>query len=309
MMHYFKYIKNILSKAVVIYFAAGLIIFVIVDSRKATMERLNLIGHWGDYPASLDKGEVSFNEQSLRMAIRYYKLVSDIIPQNGEPYSMIGYCYFKLGDNLRAIKYYKKAKIRENTHFWYDYNLGMLYLRNMNNTLAFQSFQNTIEHDFYSSEKASILAPLRMVSPQQREFLVYQAVNFTEKIREYSFKMLIKMNLARQQYAEVMTMAMYAMKDPGVSDKNSFLLYSCAAAYGAKKLEDSKNFCQLAVEHNPEGKWEKAFYLLVFNGHLDFYPVLWNQFLHDSQVFPQEERGVVLHPWSFYVQPGKEIYF
>lgn len=209
--------KEFLSKAVVVYCAAGAVLFGVADFKKATVEHLNLMSQWGDYPALLDKGQAAFNERDLRMAIRYYKLVAGLVPRNDGPYAMVGYCYARLGDDARAIRYFKKAKLIQKTHFWNDYNLAVLYLRDKDRASASRYFHNVVEQDFRLAWEAAVLAPLSRISPQQREFLIAQTMVFTKKIREDSLKMLAGLDV--------------------------------------------------------------------------------------------EEGGVILHPWSYYMQPGKENYF
>ena len=304
-------IRRLLSRAVVFYVIAAGILMGVADYKKATIERLNQVSHWGDYPSLLERGNTSFHERSLRMAVRYYKLVAQLVPDKDGPYAMIGYCYAKLRENGRAVHYYKRAKLKARDHFWYDYNLGILYLRNKDSAHAIEFFHNVVDQDVRLSIEASILAPMKRSSAQQRQMFFAQARDFVARIRENSYQMMIKLHFQNKEYVKAMENAAAAIKDPGIENKDTFLLYACAAAYGSEKLDDAISVCRItALEKFPQRFWGKTFLLLSLD-HLQGHKVsdasLWENFLNDAHVFPVEDQ-VFFHPWTYYIQPGKEQY-
>ncbi len=305
-------VTNILSRSIVIYAVAAVILFGIVDHKKVTMDRLNAVLVWGDYPAQLESGQAPYDERSLRFAVRYYKLVADILPQSDQPYATIGYCYARLGEYARAVKYYKQALSKNKDHFWLEYDLGMLYDQTKNLSRAYDTFQNITGRDIQSLVKSSALSGLSRMPIENRRLLLAKAGDFSVDLREKSFQMMVKVDLEGKNYSRALSTALSAARDPAVRDKGLFLLYAGAAAYGAGQAQESVGFCRIMA--SPEGgrrQWSERILARTMErlkGQSPDDGDLWQQFLSDPKVFPQAGAGVVMHPWAFYIQPGKEAY-
>ncbi|MBF0595108.1 MAG: tetratricopeptide repeat protein [Candidatus Omnitrophica bacterium] len=228
-MRYPGWIKTVLSTSLAVYGLAAVVLLGAVNYKSTIVERLNAVLEWGDYPALLDAGKLGFSERSLRMAVRYYKLAAEVQPRSAQPFAMIGYCYARLGDEARAVKYYREALARNGNYFWCEYNLGMLYVRMKDLDRAVSAFQQVVSQDRDSAMKAAVLAPLSRMPAGQRQALFARAAEFAGVIRERSYRMIVIINMTRQQGTQA-----------------------------------------------PE--------------------------------LPEAATGVVLHPWSYIIQPGKEMY-
>jgi tetratricopeptide (TPR) repeat protein len=273
-MRFRERLSNILSKTIVIYAVAAGILFAIGNQEQATIERLDALAKWGDYPAKLERDAARYNEQELYFAIRYYKFVRNFLPDSGQPYAVIGYCYARLGKYEQAIKYYKQALDRNNTHFWLDYNLGMLYYQVGDHSRAYASFQRITIRNINALKEASILVPLFKIADEKGRELSGIAHYFTHDLREKSFQMLVRINLEQEHYLEAAETALAAANDPLTLNKDLFLLYARTAAYGTK--EDKNAAVSFPIPALAGLKVNKV---------------------------------VVLHPWAFYIQPGKESSF
>lgn len=99
-----------------------------VQSRART-KTLNQLMPSFDYLAEFEKGRRGLNEKRLHQYARYYKKVVEYLPGRAGAYSMLGFCYYHLGENEKAILSYKKA-IALNPHFfWSQYNLAVIFFK------------------------------------------------------------------------------------------------------------------------------------------------------------------------------------
>ena len=311
-MYWQQAIKWFISRAVIFYFLTAAIFLFFGDYKKACINRLNEITLWGDYPMLFDRGREPYDEQRLRMAVRYYKIVAGVFPQSDQPYSMIGYCYSVFKKNDLAKKYYQQAKIKSPGHFWHDYNLGELAYRQGEDDKALEYFYSVDSRDFESSVKEAILAPLSKVSFQQRQMFVDVVKIFVSELKSSSLKMIVKIYFKRRQYEQVIKIALLVMKDSDIQDRGVFVVYAAAAAYGHGDFGQSAALSKMVLEKEQDSNWGKVFLILSAH-HLkqEVYQEdlgLFESFINDRELFPDSIEHVVFHPWAYSIQPGKEVY-
>ncbi|GEM_PF-2571054 len=308
----YRRIQWMLSRAVITYGVAIVFLFVLADYKHACTKRLDMLVQWGDYPMLYDKKSAIFSEVGLRKAIHYYKILAEGFPSLDQPHGMVGYCYWVLGDKNLAIKYYQEAKKRRPDGFWYDYNLGVLRYDLGDKEEALVFFKNIVEYDSRKFMEAALPASLSKLSRLEQKNFYKMALDFAEQIRDLSWRNIIKINFDRQQYEEVINMALAVKRDPFWEDKMGVLLYAGAAAYMAGQFEIALVFFTTALEQQPDQIWARKFFILA-KRRLEEVEVpndkdVLKQFLGDPVLFPAAIGKVVLHPWSYDIFPGKESF-
>ncbi len=219
-------LKAFLSSSLAAYVLAAVIFGGVVNYKDTVIQRMNSVLEWGDYPAQLERGAVKYDERRLRFAVRYYKLVAEILPQSDQPVAVIGYCYARLGENALAVKYYQKALGKNRDHFWLEYDLGILYYRMKDPVRAYAAFGNITGRDIKRLVESSVLSPLQKMPEENRKLFFMNAGRFALDLRQKSLQMMARIDFERS------------------------------------------------------------------NGRV-----------------AAADAGIVLHPWAFYIQPGKELFF
>ncbi len=81
----------------------------------------------------------------LYQSIRYYKNVLKVFPDSAVFHSIIGYCYYYLGNHQKAIDYYQRAIRLDRNLFGLYYNLGLIYFQDRDFPAAIENFQKAIK--------------------------------------------------------------------------------------------------------------------------------------------------------------------
>lgn len=306
----YRRIQRVLSRVVVTYGVAAVLLFVLADYKKACARRLNTLDQWGQYPMLIDKKSIAFSQGGLRKAVHYYKILAEGFPQLDQPYGMVGYCYWLSGDKNLAIKYYQEAKKRRSDGYWYDYNLGVLYgdLEDKEKALVF--FKNIVECDSRELVDGILLTPLTTLSKRERQHFYDLAVEFAQQIRDLSWRNIIKINFDRRNYEKVTTMALMADRDSYFKDKTAVWVYAGAAAYMAGQFKIALGFFAAALEQQPDQIWAMNFVALTKSrldgGDPPDDKNVLKKFFEDPVLFPTAMGKAMLHPWSNEISPGKE---
>src|SRR3989338_8850025 len=80
----------------------------LVDHQKVIFKTLDYLRDPG-YILTYARGEARFFPSKFLDTVRYYKNFNKIFPDSAAANSVLGYCYYRLGDPNRAIFYYKEA--------------------------------------------------------------------------------------------------------------------------------------------------------------------------------------------------------
>ncbi len=126
-----RYLIWFFSRTVTVLTLFFLITSLFVDyakiSRKANAKFLNDFMPSVSYFLNYQDQKTEFNEQTFKDLIFYYKKILEYIPERPDIHSLLGYCYYQLGNTKKAISYYQKA-IQVNPIYTGPYNnLGNIY--------------------------------------------------------------------------------------------------------------------------------------------------------------------------------------
>lgn len=77
-------------------------------------------------------------KKTLQPYIRYYHLVTTITKGNEDAYAVLGVCYSRMGQQGKALEFFKRAVTPHS--FWALYNMGVIYLKQGNYVAADKVF-------------------------------------------------------------------------------------------------------------------------------------------------------------------------
>ena len=115
--------------------------------QKLPLQALNANLAYMDFEGmfALEQGErTACSQGNLNKWRRYFEQVTRLMPGMADAWGMLGFCYFHLGQQDKAVETIKKA-IAINPNFWgFYYNLGVIYLQQNNFEQAAENFQKAL---------------------------------------------------------------------------------------------------------------------------------------------------------------------
>ena len=83
----------------------------------------------------------------LKEYVKYYEQIIKYQPASWGSYGMLGFCYYHLGDEEKAIHSYEKAASLNPYFFWFYHNLGVIHFRNGEYEKAGEFFKQAADLD------------------------------------------------------------------------------------------------------------------------------------------------------------------
>ncbi len=80
-----------------------------------------------DYLADFFSSSKQSRRNAIEQHLYYYKRVVEFYPQQADVHEFLGFGYYHLGDEGKAIKHFQKAVALNPNFFWSEYNLGVIY--------------------------------------------------------------------------------------------------------------------------------------------------------------------------------------
>jgi tetratricopeptide (TPR) repeat protein len=112
---------------VIYLLVVGILVFS-VNREQAHKNRLNYLKVGiEDYLLEFQSGSKSPDPQIFHRAVRYYKALIHLSPENAVYYGNLGFCYFQLGQMAKAIRAYDRAIILEPKLYTLHWDLGMIH--------------------------------------------------------------------------------------------------------------------------------------------------------------------------------------
>lgn len=190
---------NILYRPITLYLLAALVLGLICDQQKANVRRLNNIAQWSNYPILFSTGQESSSELSFWRSIRYFQILTKVMPKSGRGEEMIGYCFFYLKDYPKAEKYFTLSQKKHPEYFWLAYDLGAVAYARGNLKLAEKLFRQILETSAETQLQAAKLSSLTHLLPAERVNLNNLLILFVIHTREQSGKMILQLENQKTQ--------------------------------------------------------------------------------------------------------------
>lgn len=172
-----------------------------VQTRARTTTLNQLIPSFA-YLAQWKRGSGNIDKQKMKDYERYYKKVAEYIPGRADAYSMLGFCYYHLGERDKAIVSYQKAAVLNPHFFWPYYNMGMIFFKDGEYQESAEMFEKALRTDL---KNALIF---------MRSSKIYQDI-----IREadYSYEALLaRMQKGRRDSKLLMGLSLHYLNKPKV---------------------------------------------------------------------------------------------
>lgn len=182
------------------FILAFAVIFKISNPLIASSHYLDLLSDKAMVPIEESKIQNRGNLRDVRLAIKYYDLLSSSFPQVWRAQELKAYSYFLLGEYQKAINVYKKL-VSERSHlFWINYNIGVLYQLQNDQKQSQIYLQKVTDVEWDELKKAAILSPLKRAAPQRQNELFAMAEEFAQGIKLRAVQLLMGKNM--QAYNE-----------------------------------------------------------------------------------------------------------
>ncbi len=132
------------SRTFWIYIIIFLLLVTVVDQDKMKTRVLNFLTQPIDYLIYYSEGQEPFNRQAFDEYIHYYQTFAEYLPDTAAAYGMLGFCSYQIGKEEEAVNYYKRAVELQPDFFWFNFDLGLIYLNQNKFREAAESFQKAL---------------------------------------------------------------------------------------------------------------------------------------------------------------------
>lgn len=262
--------RAIFFRTWVLYVMAGLALALTWDSRKIAIRHLNGLQEFGESTVATLNGTVKPDKRRIRIALMYYRQVTDLFPGMARGEEMQGFCYGLLGNDRKAIEMFSRALKKKPEYFWVSFARGAAWYRWGDYRKARQDFEQVAARENEELVRAAIISSLGKMPPEERQKYFIQAGMFGQKMKFLGYQMSLRCALRLKDSGLAVDIARRALEDPGCPRKEYFLVLRVL-------LEQSS--LEAAVR---DPRLEGLF---------------------------SEDIPVVIHPWAASISPGKEGMF
>jgi len=200
--------------------------------------------------------------ESLNDYLMYYQAFNEIGPGRADVYGMMGFCYYYLGYDDKAIASYEQAAIFNPHFFWFYYNLATIYFKQGKYQKAIEYSQLAIDSDretavsFLNVSKP--YADLVRLIENRYEFIN----NNYRQAQRQCFEMLIVSHYHLKEYPEILRIAKIAIEQTGAR-LDFFNFYSGLAAFELKQYPYALSYLHECMKINE--RYSEAFYYFALS--------------------------------------------
>lgn len=146
------FFRQCFSRVGTYYCLIGLLLVLCVDVEKVKLARVNFLQDAGEFPVLYLTRRADFDKKDFRRAKKYYQAIACVIPYYektglvfyptalSRAYAMRALCDYYLDNTDEAAQNFKKAISLEPREFWLNYNLGLVYFKQGQYTMASEYF-------------------------------------------------------------------------------------------------------------------------------------------------------------------------
>lgn len=152
-----------------------------------------------------NEGKVEVDQKKMRAYLRYFEQVEKLYPGRSDTYAMMGFCYFYLKDQSKALAYYQKAIQLNPDIFLFYFNQGLVEYsaghedqarHSLEQSIVF-SPQATVNYLFSSKVYQQIFLEVKILSLEDL------LRSFKRKIEEENF-LLLAIYFNKHDYTKAM---------------------------------------------------------------------------------------------------------
>jgi len=329
----FTFSKKIIQCSLVYYVLAVLIFFFIFDRSNANLLRLEFVEKTARYPVLFASKEAPFDERKFKSALFYCRKALENKPffksMHIEPkdpsftlariHGMMGFCYYYLDQQKKAIKYFDKVPKNIPDFYWRSYNLGIMAYEQKQYEQAVQYFNKAL---FKSAELLEQLKVSKNTSGKHADMMnnLHQIYfMLAREVYQNSQIFVVLSNYHSGNYQDTLTNASILFQRDNTLDKWFFYFY---AALAAKRMENyplAISLFRQAIAGNPDlaDAYDPLSQCLIKTKMEGTVKKLLNyvQYLRSQKNYknPLTKKQTIpeiqLDPWSYFVSPGKENFY
>lgn len=167
---------------IVYYIGAALLFAGLADEKRAYFSRLQRDAAWATYPVSHAESNGKNNGSVLlRRGLRYYKTLIAVFPTSSLAHGLLGYCYYYLGKQEKAVDAFLMAAKKEPRFYWHQYNLAVIYYNRKDYGRAAEYFRKVAAQESDYLLVSTVYSPLLGLPEAVRGNLFRMAANFAAK--------------------------------------------------------------------------------------------------------------------------------
>ncbi len=239
----------------IIYLGLGCFAWFVFDRNSAmdnaSAQALSRFNPTVKYFKLLDHSAGESTRSQLHDCIYYHQMVANsFFYQAAEAYSMLGFCYERLGDEHKAQQAYQKSMTINQAYMWPFYNLGVMAFRKADYPKAIDYFQQALERDPAQNvvllNYSKVYMDVKSTRPEEK-------YDFSQGVRRsYSNAFLLLMVSLEQtkNYSRLFGVALKGMQDNSL-DQGLFYYYAGVAAFRLHLYDKAINFLQQAINKEP----------------------------------------------------------
>ena len=199
---------------------------------------------------SLTAYEKPIPAKELESYIQYYAKVSSYFPQMPDAFGLLGYCYFRKGDQENALLSLRQAAALNRHFFWFHYNLGVLFYKTGQYELAVQAIKKSIE------TKPEMALIFLKTSRLYQHILLSQGksnAEITQSLNDgyqKSFELLISSYDHLKDYKSMYQIASYA-QTRNMENSGTFAFWAGLAQFRLKDYPTAAYFFNESIKKDP----------------------------------------------------------
>jgi tetratricopeptide (TPR) repeat protein len=219
----------------------------LVDYKKINFSlRIKVINHLmpGSFQYLIDHsyGKESVNVEKMKPYVRFYSKVVEFFPERSDGFSMLGYCYYALGEKARAVVAYQKALQIKPDFFWFNYNLALIYFKGgqFQNALPFleKAVRSNLVDTFDFVDRSKVI--YRSLLLEDPQFFKDSQGRYLRALQK-SYEMLVWIYYQKQDFRSAMKYVELALNQP--LPDNAFLYhYAGLVSYAQKEYRKAAQF-------------------------------------------------------------------
>ncbi len=249
-----SFFRQCFSRVGAYYCLIGLMLVLCLDVEKVKLARVNFLQDSAAYPVMYLTRRAAFDQKEFRRAKKYYQAISyavsyyekrDMVLKPtalSRVYAMIAICDYYLDNADEALVYFKKAIELEPQEFWLNYNLGLVYFKRGQYTMASEHFAKSARLTQKDLQESMQLDYIQLWPKELAEKYRALSVLIFRKVVDNSYK-LIALSNKRIKNAQGSTKSGSGQAIDGLAD-NFDLFYNVSLNFvpiGQEKFFISKH--------------------------------------------------------------------
>ncbi|MDO8580877.1 MAG: tetratricopeptide repeat protein [Candidatus Omnitrophota bacterium] len=200
----------------------------------------------------VEQQEKNPTARELMPYINFYKRIVDYFPDQADAWSMLGFCYYYLGDSFNALWDYEQALKQQPEYFWFAFNIGTIYFRSGNFSQSIPYFEKAIKTnpdknlEYILSSKVVYRSLLWELPKGAEELKARLKIGY-----QRSYLALILSSYQLQNYAAMLNYAESALLS-NVGLTSDFTYFAGLAAYKLNQWDKALKYFEASAKQNPQ---------------------------------------------------------